>query len=47
MLSKADSVDGQDDGSSYLEQVALVKEAEDLFEITEERKNLIFSIFIQ
>lgn len=33
MLSKADSVDGQGVGSAYLEQVALVKECDDLFEV--------------
>lgn len=33
MLSKADSVDGQGVGSAYLEQVALVKESNDLFDV--------------
>lgn len=34
MLSKADSVDGQGVGSAYLEQVALVKECDDLFDVS-------------
>ncbi|MFA7110716.1 MAG: glycosyltransferase family 4 protein [Bacilli bacterium] len=33
MLSKADSVDGQGVGSAYLEQVALVKECDDIFDV--------------
>lgn len=34
MLSKADSVDGQGVGSAYKEQVSLVKEASDLFDVS-------------
>ena len=33
MLSSADKVDGQGVGSAYLEQVALVKEASDIFNV--------------
>ena len=33
MLSNAASVDGQGVGSAYLEQVALVKEQDDLFNV--------------
>ena len=33
MLSQATSVDGQGVGSAYIEQVALVKECDDLFEV--------------
>lgn len=34
MLSKADTVDGQGVGSAYLEQVALVRECDDIFDVT-------------
>lgn len=37
MLSRADSVDGQGVGSAYLEQVALVKECDDIFDVTVNR----------
>ena len=33
MLSQATSVDGQGVGSAYIEQVALVKENDDIFEV--------------
>lgn len=45
MLSKADSVDGQGVGSAYLEQVALVKEASDLFEVSINKRGKKFDIF--
>ena len=45
MLSKADSVDGQGVGSAYLEQVALVKEATDLFDITVNKRGKKFDIY--
>lgn len=44
MLSKADSVDGQGVGSAYLEQVALVKECDDIFDITVNKKGSKFDI---
>lgn len=34
MLSKADSVEGQGVGSAYLEQVALIREMSDIFEVS-------------
>ncbi|MCD8204351.1 MAG: glycosyltransferase family 4 protein [Coprobacillus sp.] len=34
VLSKADSVEGQGVGSAYLEQVALIKEMDDIFEVS-------------
>lgn len=33
MLSQATSVDGQGVGSAFLEQVALVKECDDIFDV--------------
>lgn len=45
MLSKADSVDGQGVGSAYLEQVALVREASDLFEVSVNKRGKNFDIF--
>ncbi|MCR5307935.1 MAG: glycosyltransferase, partial [bacterium] len=45
MLSKADSVDGQGVGSAYLEQVALVKEADDLFEVAVNKRGKKFDIY--
>lgn len=44
MLSKADSVDGQGVGSAYLEQVALVKECSDAFDVTVNHKGSRFDI---
>ena len=44
MLSKADSVDGQGVGSAYLEQVALVKECKDIFDVTVNQKGSKFEI---
>ena len=38
MLSKATSVSGQGVGAAYIEQVNLVKEDKDLFEITENKR---------
>ncbi len=39
MLSSADKVDGQGVGSAYLEQVSLIKEANDLFDVKINDKN--------
>ena len=44
MLSQADSIDGQGVGSAYLEQVALVSECEDLFEVSVNKKGSKFDI---
>lgn len=44
MLSKADSVDGQGVGSAYLEQVALVKECSDIFDVTVNQRGAKFDI---
>ena len=44
MLSKADSVDGQGVGSAYLEQVALVKECDDIFDVTVNKSGSEFDI---
>jgi 1,2-diacylglycerol-3-alpha-glucose alpha-1,2-galactosyltransferase len=44
MLSSATSVSGQGVGSAYMEQVALVKENEDLFEVTENKRGDKFDI---
>lgn len=45
MLSQATSVDGQGVGSAFLEQVALVKECEDLFEVAINSKSSKFDIY--
>ena len=45
MLSAATSVDGQGVGSAYIEQVALVKECDDIFEIAENDKHANFHIY--
>lgn len=45
MLSQATSVDGQGVGSAFLEQVALVKECEDLFEVAINSKCSKFDIY--
>ena len=45
MLSQATSVDGQGVGSAFLEQVALVKECEDLFEVEINSKKGNFDIY--
>lgn len=45
MLSQATSVDGQGVGSAYLEQVALVKSADDLFEVEVNSKKKNFDIY--
>lgn len=45
MLSKADSVDGQGVGSAYIEQVALVKESTDLFDISINGKGRNYDIY--
>ena len=44
MLSKADSVDGQGVGSAYLEQVALVKECDDIFDVTVNKSGSKFDV---
>ncbi len=44
MLSKADSVDGQGVGSAYLEQVALVRECDDIFDVTVNKGGSKFDI---
>jgi 1,2-diacylglycerol-3-alpha-glucose alpha-1,2-galactosyltransferase len=44
MLSKADSVDGQGVGSAYLEQVALVKDCDDIFDVTVNKSGSKFDI---
>ena len=44
MLSKADSIDGQGVGSAYLEQVALVKECDDIFDVTVNNSGSKFDI---
>ena len=44
MLSKATSVSGQGVGAAYIEQVNLVKEDKDLFEITENKRGNKFDI---
>ena len=45
MLSQATSVDGQGVGSAYLEQVALVKECDDIFETAINSKSGKFDIY--
>ena len=45
MLSQATSVDGQGVGSAYIEQVALVKECDDLFEVEINSKKGDFDIY--
>ena len=45
MLSAATTVDGQGVGSAYIEQVALVKECEDLFKVAENSKKGDFHIY--
>ena len=45
MLSQATSVDGQGVGSAYLEQVALVKESDDLFETEINSRSSKFHIY--
>lgn len=45
MLSQATSVDGQGVGSAYLEQVALVKECDDIFETSINSKSSKFDIY--
>ena len=45
MLSAATTVDGQGVGSAYMEQVALVKECEDLFEVAENSSKSDFHIY--
>ena len=45
MLSAATTVDGQGVGSAYIEQVALVKECEDIFEVKENDKHKNFHIY--
>jgi 1,2-diacylglycerol-3-alpha-glucose alpha-1,2-galactosyltransferase len=44
MLSKADSVDGQGVGSAYLEQDALVKDCDDIFDVTVNKSGSKFDI---
>ena len=44
MLSQATSVDGQGVGSAFLEQVALVKECDDIFEVDINSKKHNFHI---
>jgi len=44
MLSKADTVDGQGVGSAYIEQVALVRECDDIFDITVNKRGTRFDI---
>src|SRR5574344_1437759 len=45
MLSKADSVEGQGVGSAYLEQISLIKDANDLFEMTVNGKGKKYDIY--
>lgn len=45
MLSQATSVDGQGVGSAFLEQVALVKECDDIFEVAINSKKSKFDIY--
>lgn len=45
MLSQATSVDGQGVGSAFLEQVALVKECDDIFEVAINSKKSNFDIY--
>lgn len=45
MLSQATSVDGQGVGSAYLEQVALVKESDDLFTVSINSHSSKFDIY--
>ncbi len=45
MLSQATSVDGQGVGSAFLEQVALVKECDDIFEVEINSKKSNFEIY--
>ena len=45
MLSQATSVDGQGVGSAYIEQVALVKENDDIFEVEINSKKGNFDIY--
>ena len=45
MLSQATSVDGQGVGSAYIEQVALVKENDDIFEVEINSKKSNFDIY--
>ena len=45
MLSQATSVDGQGVGSAYLEQVALVRECDDIFEVEVNSKKGNFDIY--
>ena len=45
MLSAATTVDGQGVGSAYIEQVALVKECDDIFEVKENDKHGNFHIY--
>ena len=45
MLSQATSVDGQGVGSAYIEQVALVKENDDIFEVEVNSKKSNFDIY--
>lgn len=44
MLSAATTVDGQGVGSAYIEQVALVKELDDIYEVSENSKSKKFHI---
>ena len=44
MLSQADSVDGQGVGSAYLEQVALVRECDDIFDVSVNKRGSKFDI---
>ena len=45
MLSKATSVSGQGVGSAYMEQVSLVKENKDIFEVSENKGGNKFEIW--
>lgn len=45
VLSKADSVDGQGVGAAYIEQVSLIKEMTDDFEVTINKRGNKFDIF--
>ena len=45
MLSQATSVDGQGVGSAFLEQVALVKECDDIFEVEINSRKGNFEIY--
>ena len=45
MLSQATSVDGQGVGSAYIEQVALVKENDDIFEVAINSRKSDFDIY--